>query len=111
MVCCIDLDGTISADPEFYRSEMRGLMDRGHTIHVLTGNPHGAHELDQLGFVAGRDYTRVARVPRKHIAAFKVAYMREVGATHLIDNRRKNCLAAIKAGFTAHHHLHPKQKG
>lgn len=110
MVVCIDLDGTVSADPEFYRAQMRGLMERGHQVHVLTGNPRAALELAELGFVNGRDYTVLATVPRKGIARFKVAYMGHVGATHLIDNRGKNVRAAVKAGFTAHHHMAPDKK-
>lgn len=111
MICCVDLDGTVSADPEFYRSEMRGLMDRGHAVHVLTGNPKAEQELSELGMEKGRDYTRCAIVPRTGIAAFKVAYMKQVGATHLIDNSRKNVKAARKAGFTGHWHAGPKKKG
>lgn len=108
MISCYDADGTALADPEFYKCEMQGLMARGHQVHVLTGNPHAGRDLAEKGFVKGRDYTHLAVVPEKHIAAFKVAYMRKVGATHLVDNRRANCKAARHAGFTAHHHLHPK---
>lgn len=108
MISCIDLDGTLSADPDFYRSEMSGLMQAGHQVHVLTGNPRAEEVLKQLNFLRSRDYTTVAHVPRKNIAAVKVAYMRHVGATHLIDNAKANCKAARKAGFTAHHHMGPK---
>lgn len=108
---CLDFDGTLCADPGFYRAEARGLMDAGWQVHVLTANPDVHHLLGQLGMVKGRDYSHVVVVPKKHVARFKVAYMKRVGATHLIDNRRKNCVAATKAGFTAHHHMHPKQKG
>ena len=110
MIVVCDLDGTVSADPEFYRSELRGLMDRGHQVHILTGNPQAQHELAQLGMVKGRDFTHVATVPRKGISHFKTEYMRRVGATHMIDNRRKNVKAAQKAGFTAHHHMSPRMK-
>lgn len=110
MKSVVDYDGTISADPEFYHAEMRGLMDRGHEVHVLTGNPLAEHDLAQLGMVKGRDFTRVAVIPKKHIAATKVAYMKHVGATHMIDNRHKNVKGARKAGFTAHWHRPPKKK-
>lgn len=108
MIVCYDCDATITADPEFYRGEMSGLMARGHKVHVLSGNPQAQHVLAQLGFVKNRDYSHVAVVPEKGISHFKVAYMKRVGATHLVDNRRKNCVAARKAGFTAHHHMSPK---
>ena len=110
MKVAYDLDGTVNADPEFYRSEMRGLMDRGHEVHILSGNPQAAHHLAQLGMVKGRDFTTCKTVPTKHIAAAKVAYMESAGVTHLCDNRGKNCKAARKAGFTAHHHMSPKKK-
>lgn len=110
MIVCADLDGTISADPDFYRAEMRGLMQSGHEVHVLTGNPEAHKELGQLGMLRHREFTHVAVIPRKHIAAIKVAYMRQVGATHLIDNSRANVKAARKAGFTGHWHASPKAK-
>lgn len=107
MRTAIDLDGTITADPDFYRAEMQGLMARGHEVHVLTGNTLGEHKLAQLGLVKGRDFTVCAVVPRKHIASAKVAYMQSAGITHLTDNRRKNCVVARKAGITVHHHMKP----
>lgn len=110
MIACIDLDGTLSADPSFYKAELRGLMQQGHSVHVLTGNPHAQDELHQLGVEKGVHYSHLAMVPRKHIASFKVAYMRHVGATHLIDNRKKNIRAARAAGFTGHWHASPKAK-
>lgn len=107
MKVAVDLDGTLTADPEFYRGELRGLMDAGHEVHVLTGNPDAAQVLGQLGFVKGRHYSHLAVVPQKHIASVKVAYMRQVGAAHLIDNRKQNIQAARKAGFTVHWHRGP----
>lgn len=109
MITVCDLDGTISADPEFYRSELRGLTARGHAVHVVTGNPHGDQVLSQLGFAKGLDYTKCVTVPRKHIGQVKVAYMREVGATHIVDNRKKTIKLARKAGFTGHWHAMPKE--
>ena len=108
VVC--DLDGTLNADPELYRGELRGLMERGHEVHILTGDPMAQHLLAQLGFVKNRDFTCVAVIPRKNIAATKVAYMKRVGATTMIDNRKKNIKAARRAGFTCQHHLPPKKK-
>ncbi len=109
-VVAIDFDGTLTADPGFYRAQCRGLMDAGWQVHVLTGNPDAHHLLGKLGMVKGRDYSHVAVVPKKHIARFKVAYMRQVGSTQLIDNRLKNVKAAAKAGFTGHWALHPQEK-
>lgn len=108
MIVAVDLDNTISADPEFYHSEMRGLMKRGHQVHVVSGNPEAEKVLGELGMLKGRDFTRCVRVPKKGIARFKVAYMRHVGATHLIDNSKKNIRAVRRAGFTGHWHASPK---
>ena len=51
-IVCIDLDGTVNADPSFYKGEMRGLMSEGHEVHVLTGNLTAEHALAQIGMVA-----------------------------------------------------------
>ena len=110
MIVCVDLDGTISGAPDFYAAEMRGLLGAGHEVHVLTGDPQPERVLGRLGLQRGRHYTCAAVVPRRGIAAFKVAYMREVGATHLVDNRKANIRAARQAGFTGHWHAQPKEK-
>lgn len=109
MISCYDMDGVITADPEFYRCEMRGLRARGHQVHILTGNPTALHRLAEMGFVKGREYDALGVVPRQHIAVAKVAYMKSVGATHLVDNRRKTIRAVRKAGFTGHWHASPKE--
>lgn len=109
-IVCVDLDGTVSADPSLFRAELRGLTAHGFQVHVLTGNPHAEDELTQMGFTKGRDYSTCVHVPRKHIARFKVAYMRHVGATTLIDNRAKNIKAARQAGFVTHW-VRPPKKG
>lgn len=111
MIVCVDLDQTVSADPQFYRGELEGLRRHGAQVFILTGNPKAADELSQLGFAKGREYDGLVQVPRKHIAKSKVAVMRQLGATHLIDNRAKNIKTAAKAGFTGHHHVNPKKEG
>lgn len=108
MIVVIDLDGTISSDPDFYKGEMTGLRAQGHQVHVVTGNPMAHTRLAHLGLVQGRDFDHLATVPRQHIATAKVEYMKQVGASHLIDNRRKNIQKARKAGFTGHWHAAPK---
>lgn len=111
MKVAIDLDGTITCAPDFFRAEMRGLMDKGDEVHVLTGNPKAKEVLTQLGLVRGRDFTTVVTVPLKGIARFKVAYMHHAGVTHLVDNSGKNIKAARRAGFTGHWYRAPKKKG
>lgn len=121
MIVCIDYDGTISADPEFYRAEMTGLRSRGHQVHVLSAVEHGlATAADKARVRKGLlaldmadcyDALAVVNGPHKKIPAHKVAYMRHVGATHLVDNRKGNVKAAVKAGFVGHHQIPPRAKG
>ena len=120
-IICVDLDGTISVDPEFFRAEMLGLRQRGHQVHVVSGMEHGKatpadvaakrQELAKLGMSGSYDRLVVVDGPHSKIPKHKVAYMKKVGATHLVDNRKGNCRAAVKAGFTAHHMMAPQKKG
>jgi hypothetical protein len=118
MIVCYDLDGTITADPKFYRAEMDGHRSAGHEVHVLSAHEEGpatnAHLLAKSSLLhdlgLGNSYDKLAVVdgPHKAIPRNKVAYMRSVGATHLVDNRKGNVRAAAKAGFTGHHSMQPK---
>lgn len=111
MVVAIDLDRTLTADPQFFRAELEGLRRHGAKVYVVTGNPQGEEELSRLGFVKHADYDGCIQVPRKHIASAKVNVLQALGASVLIDNRAKNCRAAVKAGFRAHHVMLPDGKG
>lgn len=37
MIFCFDIDGTISANPEVFKTIMKSLVDAGHTVYPLTG--------------------------------------------------------------------------
>ena len=122
MACiwCVDLDSTITSTPDAMKALMAGVRGQGHEVHVVSGVRHGPAGpedlkakqalLEQLGFERGRDYDQLVAVggPEKKVAAEKVSYMRHVGSTTLVDNARKNCKAARKAGFLAFQHLSPK---
>jgi hypothetical protein len=120
VIVCVDLDGTISADPDFYRAAMAGLRMAGVEVHVLSGThtdevtPEEIAEklalLAELGIVAGCEFDAAIAVagPEKNVPANKVAYMRHAGASVLADNDKPNCKAARKAGFLALRHLSPK---
>jgi uncharacterized HAD superfamily protein len=111
MIVCIDLDGTITAAPDFFAAEMFGLRLMGFEVHVLSGAENGiATPADKdlkrqlrhsLGVMKGVHYDKLAVIngPHDKIPKNKVRYMQQVGATHLIDNRKGNCKAAAKAGF------------
>jgi hypothetical protein len=118
-VVCIDFDKTISADPEFYKAECQGLRQRGHEVHVVSAVQTGKATNKDL--VAKRaalqsldfdeyDVLAVVDGPHKAIPKHKVAYMKHVGATQVIDNRRGTIRAARRAGFTGHWHANPKKK-
>lgn len=105
-----DLDGTVSANPSYFKAEMEGLHRAGHRVFVLTGNPRAEEELSQLGFVKNQHYDGVVKVPRRHIAKAKVAVMKALGASVLVDNRFKTIRKLQKAGLTGHWVAHPKGK-
>lgn len=110
MRIAVDLDGTISADPAFFRRMLRDWMEGDDQVFILTGNPEGDKELAQLGFIKGRDYTSCVVVPRRKIARFKLEFMRQAGISHLIDNRDKTVKKIQKAGLTALHYMAPDAK-
>ena len=117
MLICIDLDQTIGAAPDFYRTLMQGFKAQGCEVHVLTGTPGPASQeeldakkaqLDALGCGGCYDKLVIVSGPEKNVADEKVSYMTHVGATALVDNLKKNVKAARKAGFVALRHLGPK---
>lgn len=118
MIICYDLDDTLTADPDFYRAELDGHRAAGREVHVLSASESGTATnadllaksslLHELGLARSYDRLAVVDGPHDAIPANKVAYMRAVGARHLIDNRKGNVKAAVAAGFFAHHVVNPK---
>ena len=117
MIACVDLDGTITDAPEFYKALMAGLRTQGWEVHVVTGlkdsstvTPGDVTEregrLQACGCERGVDYDKLVVVggPKKELAGAKVNYMRHVGASTLIDNRKQNVKAAQKAGYLGLRH-------
>ena len=127
-VVCYDLDDTLTAAPDFYRAEMAGHHLAGHGVHVLSAVEHGhatQADYDQkrdllrgLGLAPYAHELAVVNGPHDAIPTNKIAYLKHVATTtgtpkrdvHLVDNRKANVRAAHKAGFTGHHHMHPKGK-
>ncbi|HEX7355307.1 MAG TPA: hypothetical protein VF288_10805 [Mycobacteriales bacterium] len=117
-IWCIDLDKTITATPAAMKALMDGLRSQGISVQVLTGVKaptveHGAvaakHSLlASLGMSGSYDTLVVVADPHNDVAAQKVAYMAHVGASVLVDNNKRNCKAATKAGFLALRHIDPK---
>lgn len=113
MIICVDLDGTITAAPSFYKALMDGLRSGGHEVVVLSGcageraSPEEANAkaviLDSLGLARSYDRLVVVAAPHNKVATPKVDYMTHVGACALIDNDKANVKAARKAGFLALH--------
>ena len=119
-IWAVDLDDTITSTPEAMKSLMEGVRAQGCEVHVVSGVKDGPVTaqalaqkkalLDSLGFEQGTAYDQLIAVggPEKKVAAGKVAYMTHVGASCLVDDRKKNCKAAKKAGFLALRHIAPK---
>ena len=116
-IWCIDLDGCISSTPDAMRALMGGLQAQGCEVHVLSGSPGIATQeeladkkalLDSLGVGDCFDKLIAVSGPEKDVAAGKVNYLTHVGAKALVDDRKKNCKAARKAGVLALRHLGPK---
>jgi hypothetical protein len=115
---CFDLDDTITRAPEFYRQVMWALRSCGHKVHVLSGTHHApatpedltakAELLRSLGCASCYDELVAVSGPEDKVPENKVAYMRSVGASALIDNDKANVKAAQKAGFLALRHRSPK---
>lgn len=120
MIVCVDLDHTITAAPEFYKTLMASLRPEGTQVHILSGThttevtPEEVTEklalLAKLGFQKGREYDEAVAVPgpEENVPASKVAYMQHVGATALFDDRKENIQAVRKAGFIGLRHKSPK---
>jgi hypothetical protein len=112
-IWCCDLDGTATDFPKEMGALMRGLRAEVPPVqvHILTGHkadrptPEIAREkialLDSLGLGDCWDKLAVVADPDNDVADKKVAYMKKVGATALVDNKKQNVKAARKAGFTA----------
>ena len=115
MIVCVDLDGTISDAPEFYKALMCGLRAEGHEVHVLSGVPDSSTvtpgdltkkkaQLEELGCDGCYDKLVAVGGPEKNVAQAKVDYMTHVGASVLIDDRKRNIKAVQKAGFLGLRH-------
>lgn len=111
MIWAIDLDNTITADPDAMRALMCGLRSEGTSVHIVSGVIAPTVTKDDLlakeealrKLGCGDCYDRLVGVanPKNDVSDLKVAYMRHVGASVLVDNLKKNCKAARKAGFLA----------
>lgn len=118
MIWSFDLDDTISSTPDAMAAIMRGLRAQGHQVHVVSGTHHApatqedadekAELLESLGCGDCYDALAVISGPEKRVADGKVNYMRHVGSTVLVDNRKQNIKAVQKAGFLGLRHFDPK---
>lgn len=103
-----DLDGTITAYPEQMNNLMNHLSKAGCDVQILTGHkgiitPETIEQKKQLLKAHNAKYSKLTIVssPDNNVADQKVAYMKTVNATGLVDNNKHNVKAARKAGFTA----------
>ena len=99
----LDIDGTITADPEFFARVSRKWLDAGREVHIVSSRSPEARsqtlsELKQLGV----DFTAVQLLPNYSAAQtlcphleldwyhrhlwLKVDYARKHGITHFVDD-------------------------
>ena len=119
-IWAVDLNQTISATPALMKAIMKGLRDDGCCVVILTGSqvPEVTDEVVQeklaqikeLGLEKGVHYDDAVAVsgPEKKVARNKVQWMQHHNAVGLIDDRKKNIKAAVKAGFLGLRHYDSK---
>lgn len=103
MLICVDIDGTIDADPAVMGHILQALHAAGDEIVILTG--HHAGPVDQAAVQAKQDYLAelgitcylqlVVFPDDGNVAEQKAAWIRAHGASLLIDNNRGNAQAAM----------------
>ena len=98
MRVALDLDGTISADPERFRKLAAALRAKGHKVTVLTGCHHDPllptckdekkALLESCGF--GHEYDKLKVYPQNSVAQDKADYCRRKGVAIMVDNSQRN---------------------
>ena len=97
MKVALDLDGTISADPEGFQHLASSLRAKGHKVVVLSGCHHDPITpeckaekkayLKELGFKA---YDKLKVYPQTSAAQDKGRYCREHNVALAVDNSLRN---------------------
>lgn len=108
----LDLDNTITAAPNLFKSLAQMVKDGGGEVHVVhgaskDGSPEDdttevRNQLSTLGFDGLYDTIYVAPRPRSQS---KAAYAKDQGLDLLVDNRLKNAMKTAEAGTPAAHFL------
>jgi hypothetical protein len=111
VIVAVDLDGTLDIYPQELRAIMSAVRAAGDTVIVISGSHKGfvdqgevdgkAQMLASLGLDRCYDELVVIPGPETDVADRKAAYLQSIQASVLIDNRKKNCRAATKAGMLA----------
>ncbi len=98
MKIAIDIDHTITANPEFFRVFIENQLRAGNEIHILTGGTSGPEEnlespvgrVEQLGRLGITSYTRLVQVTRRvqhpDIGVGKGEYCRDNGIHMVIED-------------------------
>lgn len=108
-IWCFDLNNTITDWAVALCAMMCALRNDGYRVIVLTGQAADTitpeiidaklGELRKFGAQHCYDQLVVCAAPDGDVSDQKVAYMRSVGATGLVDNDKRNIKKAKKAGF------------
>lgn len=109
MIYCFDLNGTLDRWPLELGPIVKALHLYGEEIHILTGHPghrvtpdvveYKRRQLEDLGLGSSYDKLVVVAGPNNIVYPEKVKYMKQVGASLLMDNDSANIKAAQAAGF------------
>jgi hypothetical protein len=98
MKIAVDIDGTITANPRFFRLFIENQLKAGNEVHVLTGSvrnteedavspPDRVEQLAKLGITA---YTRLVQITRREqhpdIGIGKGVYCRDNGIDMILED-------------------------
>jgi hypothetical protein len=97
-----DIDGTISAAPEVFAAIMEALLERGHEVHVITGQTREVTNADverrvaqlaALGIFWGQHFDKLHLAGAPDWIADKAAYCRD----HKVDFMFEDSVLYAKA--------------
>lgn len=102
MIFCFDIDGTISAKPDIFKTIMKSLVDAGHIVYPLTGmvatgtimdakqfEDFRERQLLMLGLEKGKHYTDLVICVGERIedcGAIKGKFCKEKGVSFMVED-------------------------
>lgn len=64
MILGIDIHGTIDSNPEFFRNNLKEIIENGDSVYIISGAPAGQMSIDlsELGFNLGEHYNKLISI-------------------------------------------------